>query len=203
MAEAPPERAQESTAKTALLEATARLLLEEGYGAVSARRVASEAGITLGLVHYYFGPMENLLVEVFRRRAEWMLEREAEALDSDQPLWALWDVTREYANTPLNTEFLALGNHFPKVHDEVRAYSERFRRLQHELVSKSLRDRGVDTGAWPPEGVLVLIDGMSRFLGSETMYGMSFGHREAERIIERMITELEGPRKRRRRRARS
>ncbi len=181
--------------RTALLDATERLLLEEGYGSVSARRVASEADVTLGLVHYYFGPMENLLVEVFRRRAEWMLAREAEALDADQPLWALWDVTREYANTPLNLEFLALGNHFAKVHDEVRAYSVRFRRLQFELVSKAFVDRGVDTTTWPPEGVLVMIDGVSRFLGSEVIYGMSFGHHEATSIVERLITELEGPRK--------
>jgi AcrR family transcriptional regulator len=173
-------------------------MLEEGYGAVSARRVAAAAEVTLGLVHYYFGPMENLLLEVFRRRADWMLEREAEALATDQPLWALWDITREQANTPLNIEFLALGNHYQAVHDEVCAYSTRFRRLQYERVSKSLADRQVDTTRFPPEGALLLIDGMSRFLGSETMYGMSFGHREAAKIVERLITEIEGPRKRRR-----
>jgi AcrR family transcriptional regulator len=199
MTGAPERRQHESITRTALLDATERLLLEEGYGSVSARRVASEAGITLGLVHYYFGPMENLLLEVFRRRAEWMLEREAEVLASDQPLWALWDVTRDHANTPLNTEFLALGNHYETIHDEVCAYSERFRRLQYELVSKALADRDVDSTVWPPEGVLLLIDGMARFLGSETMYGMSFGHRQAARIIERLITEMEGPRRRRRR----
>lgn len=199
MAEA-PQPAQDSKAKIALLDATERILLEDGYGAVSARRVASEAGITLGLVHYYFGPMENLLVEVFRRRAEWMLAQEADALACDQPLWALWDITREYANTPLNMEFLALGNHYEKIHDEVCAYSARFRHVQHEMVAKALADRGVDATVWPPAGVLLLIDGMSRFLGSETTYGMSFGHREATAIIERLITELEGPRERRRRR---
>lgn len=196
MGSSPRSRKQESGVRTALLDATERVLLEEGYGAVSARRVAREADVTLGLVHYYFGPMENLLVEVFRRRADWMLEQEAQALDCDQPLWALWDVTREYANTPLNTEFLALGNHFEKVHDELCDYSARFRQLQHDLVSTALAGRGVDTALWPPAGVMLLIDGMSRFLGSETMYGMSFGHPEATTVIERLITELEGPRKR-------
>lgn len=191
---------RDPTVRTALMDATARLLLEEGYGSVSARRVATEAGVTLGLVHYYFATMEALLVEVFRRRADWMLEREAEALACDQPLWALWDVTREYANTPLNQEFLALGNHYATIHAEVCAYSERFRHLQHELVSKSLAERRVDTQRWPPDGMLLLIDGMSRFLGSETSYGMSFGHEQASAIVERLITEVEGPRKQRRRR---
>lgn len=196
MADLAGDRAQEPSSKTALLEAATRLLLKEGYGAVSARRVAGEAGVALGLVHYYFGQMENLLLEVFRRRAEWMLELEVTALAGDQPLWALWDVTREYADTPLNQEFLALGNHYTAIRDEVCAYSIRFRRLQDELVSKSLVDRQVDTAMWPPEGVLLLIDGMSRFLGSEAAYGMSFGHLQASMIIERMIADLEGPRKR-------
>lgn len=190
---------RDSTVRTALMDATARLLLQEGYGSVTARRVAAEAGVTLGLVHYYFANMETLLVEVFRRRADWMLEREADALACDQPLWALWDVTREYANTPLNQEFLALGNHYATIHAEVCAYSERFRHLQHQLVSRSLAERGVDTEIWPPDGMLLLIDGMSRFLGSETSYGMSFGHQQVSAIVERLITEVEGPRNRRRR----
>lgn len=194
MGDASRQPAQDPGPREMLLDATERLLLEEGYGAVSARRVAKDAGLSLGLVHYYFGPMENLLVEVFRRRAEWMLEREAEALDCDQPLWALWDVTREYANTPLNLEFLALGNHFEKVHEVVCDYSARFRHLQHDLVSKALVARGVDASVWPPEGVILLIDGMSRFLGSETTYGMSIGHDESVVIVERLIAELEGPR---------
>jgi AcrR family transcriptional regulator len=199
MPDAANNRPQDSSTGTAILDATAKLLIEEGYAAVSARRVASEAGITLGLVHYYFGPMENLLLEVFRRRADWMLQHEATALAGDQPLWALWDVTREYANTPLNQEFLAMGNHYQMIHDEVRAYSTRFRRLQNKLISKSLADRQVDPTVWPSSGLLLLIDGMSRFLGSESTYGMSFGHRQASMLVERMITEIEGPRQRRRR----
>jgi len=187
-------RKDDSSRRAQLLDVAERLLLDEGYAAVTSRRVAGEAGITLSLVHYYFGPMENLLLEVFRRRAEDMLAREADALASDQPLWALWDTTREYAATSLNQEFLALGNHYELVRDEICAYSSRFRRLQYELVSKALRDRQVDTAEWPPEGIILLIDGTSRFLGSERTYGLSFGHREATAVIERLITEIEGPR---------
>ena len=43
---------------------------EEGYAAVTSRRVADAAGLKPQLVHYYFRTMEDLFLEVFRRRAE-------------------------------------------------------------------------------------------------------------------------------------
>ena len=45
-------------------------MLEEGYAAVTSRRVGREAGISSQLVHYYFRTMDDLFLEVFRRRAE-------------------------------------------------------------------------------------------------------------------------------------
>jgi AcrR family transcriptional regulator len=188
------ERPARPDVKEALLDATEGLMLREGYAAVSARRVASEAGVTLGLLHYYFGPMESLLLGVFRRRAEWLFARQATALDCEQPLWALWDVTREYASTPLNVEFLAMGNHYPAIQDELRVYSSRFRTLQCELVERAMAARGVDSTVWPAQGLVLVIEGVSRFLGSETTAGLSFGHAEAGEIIERLIVEIEGPR---------
>src|ERR687895_1566202 len=42
--------------------------------------VASEAGVSRGLLHYYFGTKERLLVEVVRRDAELRVERLDERL---------------------------------------------------------------------------------------------------------------------------
>ena len=53
-----------------LLDAAEQLLLEEGYAAVTSRRVAERAGLKPQLVHYYFRTMEDLFLAVFRRRAE-------------------------------------------------------------------------------------------------------------------------------------
>ena len=57
-----------------LLDAAEELLLQEGYAAVTSRRVADAAGLKPQLVHYYFRTMEDLFLEVFRRRAEEGLE---------------------------------------------------------------------------------------------------------------------------------
>ena len=193
-----PEHAEEIDARTALLDAVERLMLSEGYAAVTSRRVAAEAGVNPGLVYYYFGPMDNLFVEVFRRSAARMLGRQAEALASEQPLWALWGLISDQTNTALNLEFLALGNHRKVVMDEMKDFSKRFRRLQFDGLSEILVKYRVDTELWPTEAVMLFMDGVARFMGEERTYGLSLGHTQAIIVVERLIGELEGRRRRRR-----
>lgn len=202
MAAKRPTGDQEPDARTALLDAVERLMLAEGYAAVTSRRVAAEADVNPGLVYYYFGPMDNLFVEVFRRSAARMLGRQAEALVSDQPLWALWDLIREQSNTTLNLEFLALGNHRQAVKAEMKEFSVRFRRIQFEGLSEVLARYEIDTRAWPPEAVMLFMDGIGRFMGEERSYGLSLGHEEAVRVMERLIGQFEGKRRSARRRGR-
>src|SRR5215216_2688553 len=100
-----------SKTRATLLDVTERLMRDEGYAAVSSRRVASEAGVTAALIHYYFPILDDLFLAVFRRGAEANLERHARALESSQPLRALWDFSIEPAGTVLLEEFIALSNH--------------------------------------------------------------------------------------------
>jgi AcrR family transcriptional regulator len=202
MASPRPNGAEEPDARTALLDAVERLMLSEGYAAVTSRRVAAEAGVNAGLVYYYFGPMENLFVEVFRRSAARMFGRQAEALASEQPLWALWDLIRDQTNTSLNLEFLALGNHRKVVMEEMKEFSVRFRHLQFEGLSKVLAKYKVDTEKWPPEAVMLFMDGAARFMGEERAYGLNLGHPQAVGVVERLIGEVEGRRRMGRRRTR-
>ena len=169
-------------------------MLDEGYAAVTSRRVADRAGVNSGLVYYYFGTMDELFLAVFRRRAEWMLERQAEALASDQPLWALWTVTHDQANTALNLEFLALGNHRKAIMTEVANYSRRFRRQQLDALSGVLEGYGLDPQEWPPASVILLLSSVSRFLLMEDSYGLDLGHAETIEIVERLLRQLEGER---------
>lgn len=46
-----------------LLQAAAALIPRQGWGAVSTRMIADEAGVTPGLVHYHFGSVQALLSE--------------------------------------------------------------------------------------------------------------------------------------------
>jgi AcrR family transcriptional regulator len=198
MASPRPKGSDESAARTALLDAAERIMLEEGYAAVTSRRVAAEAGVNPGLVYYYFGPMDTLLIEAFRRRAGRMVERQAEALASEQPLWALWDLIRDQTNTALNLEFLALGNHRKAIRSELKEFSVRFRRMQFDGLAKVLAEYGIDTKLWPPEAVMLFMDGVTRFMLEEDAYGLNLGHAQAEAVVERLIGDLEGERRVRR-----
>ena len=127
-----------------LLDAAEQLMLEEGYAAVTSRRLANKAGLKPQLVHYYFRTMEDLFVEVFRRRAEEALEVHARALQSPQPLWALWRFGTDPAFTRISMEFMALANHRKEMRAEIAYYAERFREDQRQAVAAALERYGED-----------------------------------------------------------
>ena len=54
----------------AIMDATEKVIRDEGYAAVSSRRVAEVADIQQSLVYYYFKSMDDLLVATFQRRTE-------------------------------------------------------------------------------------------------------------------------------------
>jgi len=60
----------------AFLDAAERLLVTVGHAGITTRRVAQEAGANHGLVHYYFGSMENLLARVLERFTDRLIERQ-------------------------------------------------------------------------------------------------------------------------------
>ena len=57
----PQKTAARSAAEEALLDAAERLLVDVGHAGITTRRLAEEAGVNHGLVHYYFGSNESLL----------------------------------------------------------------------------------------------------------------------------------------------
>jgi AcrR family transcriptional regulator len=68
----------------ALLDAAERLLVEQGYGAITTRKLAEQAGINPGLVHYYFGSMEEVMVQVLERFTARLTERQRAMYASDR-----------------------------------------------------------------------------------------------------------------------
>ena len=81
-----PKTAARAAAEEALLDAAERLLVDVGYAAVTTRRLAEEAGVNHGLVHYYFGSMEKLLVRVLERFTERLIARQRELYAADAAL---------------------------------------------------------------------------------------------------------------------
>jgi AcrR family transcriptional regulator len=53
-----------------ILDAAQRLLAERGHAAVTIGEIAREAGVSRGLLHYYFDSKEHILAQVVRRNVE-------------------------------------------------------------------------------------------------------------------------------------
>jgi AcrR family transcriptional regulator len=185
-----------SETRTALLDATEQLMLDSGYAAVSSRRVAAVAGVRPALVHYYFRTMDDLFLAAFTRRAEQALAHQQRALHSPQPLWSLWEVSRDPRGTVLTIEFSALANHRPAIRAEITAAAERIRAQQVDVLTAVLATHGVTVDQCPPIVAAVLIAGISLLLALEQgSLGMSSGHTETIAYVEEYLRRLEGERR--------
>ncbi len=185
-----------SKTRAMLVDAAERLMVAEGYAAVTSRRVAAMADVKPALVHYYFRTMDDLFLALFRARAEQGLERQARALESDQPLWALWEYSRDPRGTALTMEFIAVANHRKAIRAEIAHSAERFRLEQLQGFQGLLDRYGVDADEYPAIVCTVLLSSISRVLviEQETL-GMSSGHEETVAFVERFIRGLEGDRR--------
>jgi AcrR family transcriptional regulator len=183
--------APDSKTRARLLDATEQLMLEEGYAAVSSRRVAGKAGLKPQLVHYYFRTMDDLFLEVLRRRAEQNLDRYGRALTSDRPLRALWELTTDSRGAAFTMEFAALANHRKAIRTEIARYAERFRRMQLDVVARVLDNSGISEDRCPPVVALLAMTGLSQVLALEQTLGITTGHDETIAFVGRQIDELE------------
>ncbi len=185
--------AEDSATRAALLDAARQLLLEEGYAAVTSRRVAARAGLKPQLVHYYFRTMDDLFLALVRQGGEQYLERQARALASPRPLRALWELSSDPAGARLTTELAALANHRKAIRAELAAYAGRIRRLQAEALAGVLAGYGIDAEVVPPEALLVLVTALSQILVLEDTLGATTGHAEMRALVERCLAHYEGP----------
>lgn len=185
----------EAKNRQVLLDAAEQLMLAEGYAAVTARRVAAQAGLKYQLVHYYFRTMDELFLALFRQRAGEGRERLALALASSQPLWALWEFSTDPAGTRITMEFIGLAHRNEAFKAEIARYAELLRAEQLEALPAILQRYGAAAQAYPPEVLTVLLTGVSRVLVMEQMLGVSLGHAQTRERVERYLRELEGDRR--------
>jgi AcrR family transcriptional regulator len=182
---------ESSKTRALLLDATEQLLLEEGYASVSSRRVAAGADVKPALVHYYFPTMDDLFVALFRRGAERNIERYTRAAESERPLRAFWQLSKDQRGALLLMEFATLSRHRPAVRAEIAAYAERFRALELRIVRNALAERGIDESVISAEAVVVLMTGLATTLTLERELGLSVGHQQSLELMEHLLDEYE------------
>ncbi|WP_216915393.1 TetR/AcrR family transcriptional regulator [Nocardia noduli] len=184
-----------SKTRAALIEAATQLMAEEGYAAVTTRKVAAKAQANQALVYYHFGTMDELFLAVFRRGAEANLARLQRAAEAENPLRALWEITSEPRQGTLNIEFIALANHREVIRTELASYTRQFRQLQEAvfarvLDTKTRRDSDIEP---TPAALSVLMAGLSRILAMDDLLGIDDGHAEVLALLDEYLTGLQGP----------
>jgi AcrR family transcriptional regulator len=180
-----------SKTRSILLDAAEEMMRENGYAAVTSRKLAAKAGLKPQLVHYYFRTMDDLFVALFQRVAEQLYRRQQLALQSDNPLRAFWELSSDPRGVVLSYEFVALANHRKAIRHEIAEFGEGFRKGQIKLLRQAMTAAAIDTKAWPPSAIAVILELVARGLGLEDALGMSTGHGELTKLIDRLIGQVE------------
>src|ERR1700752_424334 len=186
-----PRGGREAT-REALIEATAQIMVDEGYAAATSRRVAGKAGVKPALGHSYFPSMDDLFVAVLRDKAETNLQHQRQAMAEAEPLHALWQLSSTH-DAQLFTEFLAMANHRKAIRSEIASYAMRFRDLEEGAMTLALKSRGIELELCPPVVMSMIMGGLARMVLHEQGLGITRGHAEARAFIEQCLDRFEMP----------
>ena len=121
-----------------IIAATSKVLAEKGYDATTLREISREAHVAPGLVHYYFGGKDQLLVEVLEaagRRFSQEVAQLVQTVPADQSLEAvLAHIYERFEQEPevyrLRYESFSLGLHNSLIEPKVR---ERLTKRRKEI----------------------------------------------------------------------
>jgi len=179
-------------AKALILDCAERVMLEDGYAAVSSRRVAKEAGLAPALIHYYYPTTDDLFIALHRRFTDGHANELANVLQSEDPLPGLWRFQTDRQRAALGVEFLALANHRSTIRQEITRQSEGARNAQAEAIASRLKSPLPDGTPLSALGLVTVLHGAARMLVNEEGIGITEGHAEARELIEWILKALAG-----------
>ena len=186
-------------ATTALMDAAERLLFEIGYAGVTTRRVAEEAGVKHGLVHYYFGSMEELLTQTLERVAGRLAERlEEHYANRDLAFAEKWRiVAQNWIEQPTSRfpkillELSAMSWNMPQLRQRLSNVYARFRAIFERHFAQAMRDYGLDESQFPIKVAAAAAGTFQLGIIVEGLSGVHEGHRELLTWIQDWLDSLE------------
>ena len=164
----------------ALLDAAERLLVEVGAVGITTRRVAEEAKVNHGLVHYYFGSVEQLLVRVLERFTDQLVERQRQMYAADVPFLEKWRTAMGYLeeDRPYQKiwfELQALAWNRPELRERLARVHAEWRAVLIEAFAPVRDDLGLEI---PLEALVTLVYSFNEGIMLDRMSGIELGHRE-------------------------
>ena len=182
----------------AFLDAAERLLVEEGYSAITTRRLAAEAGLNPGLVHYYFGSIDEVLLQVAERFTERLTTRQREMYASDAPFLEKWRTATRYLEEDLAAgypkvffELSALSWNQPQLQERVQALQSCWRAILTEAFERAAEEFGLDRAELPVDVMVALVMTFQQGLHLQRLSGIADGHAALLAWIDDRIESLE------------
>ncbi|MEX2570960.1 MAG: helix-turn-helix domain-containing protein [Gemmatimonadota bacterium] len=181
------------------LDAAERLLIEVGYAGVTTRRLAEEAGMNHGLIHYYFGSMEELFVRVLERFTGRLIARQHAMYESPGPYVEKWREAMRYldADRPYQKiwyELQAMAWNRPEYGERVSRVLAAWSDAMREAVAGAITAYGLNDGPFGTEEWVALIVAVNEGIMLERLSGVDSGHGALLAAIDRWLDELEARR---------
>jgi AcrR family transcriptional regulator len=171
-----------SAAEEALLDAAERVLVDAGYAGITTRRLAEEAGVNHGLVHYYFGSVENLLVRVLERFTERQIARQREMYAAaDVPFLEKWRtamrylMSEDFAYEKVWFELQALAWNRPELKERVERVNGEWRAVLTEAFAEPRERYGIEM---PLDALVSLVITFNEGIILERLSGITEGHQQ-------------------------
>ena len=182
----------------AFLDAAERLLVRDGAAGISTRKLAGEAEQNHGLVHYYFGSVDELLLRTLERFTGRVLERQRAMYGTDAPFAEKWRTAIGYIEEDLASgypkvwaELEALAWHKPELRERLNAVSDQWRSLLRDALAQAIEEYGLDEARCSAEAWAALVMQFNKGLLYERLLGFDRGHAELLAAVERWLTSLE------------
>lgn len=193
MAQAQTRRPRAATPekRRRILDAAELIMLEDGYAAVTSRRLESETGLK---VHYHFGSIDELFIAIVRRRGEGNVARLADALASPEPLRSWWRLASDRRGSRLLVEITTAANHRPALQSEVAAFARETRRMQIDALDAILAEYGIDREEFPPALLAAAMQGLAFAMAYDQVAGFDTAQAEAADGMDRLLIRLEARR---------
>jgi len=174
---APASVARQQT-EEAFLDAAERLLVSAGHAGITTRALAEEAGANHGLVHYYFGSMENLLARVLERFTDRLIARQRTMYSAaGVPFAEKWrtamrylDADREYQKVWYELQALAWNR--PELRERVAHVNGEWRAVLSEALAEPHARYGIEM---PLEALVSLVITFNEGIIFERLSGIETG----------------------------
>src|SRR5829696_3248630 len=168
-----------ATAEDALLDAAERLLVDVGHAGITTRRLAEEAGVNHGLVHYYFGSNESLMVRALERFTGRLIDRQRALYAADIPFAEKWRtamrylVSQDQSYEKVWLELQALAWNNDELRDHLARVNAEWRAVLSEAFEEPHRELGIPM---PLDAFVSLVMTFNLGIMVERLGGVHTGH---------------------------